>query len=348
MFDVIIAGAGPSGLYAARCCEKAGLSVLVLEEHARIGNPCHCSGLISKNLDMFIRPDKIWIEHEVKGAIIHSPNRKKLKVKKPHPVAYVVNRTKFDQFLASKVKSEIKLKSGIESFNVTDNGVVVKSGSKTFKSKVLLGCDGSDSFVRKSMNVKPKETLNGIIAIIDEKNTSEFVELWFDKNVCDGFLWKIPRGKTTEYGMLGTVVKFSQLESFFKLKTQYKKYAGLIPLGPPKTYFNRVMLVGDAAAHVKPWSCGGVIYSLITAQIAAEVVKQAKEANNFSEKFLKKYEQEWKRKIGSRIKAGMIARRVFKKMNNAQINLAISSAKGLGFLMNKLDMDFLFKMKKKY
>ncbi|HJK47411.1 MAG TPA: FAD-dependent monooxygenase, partial [Methanocorpusculum sp.] len=49
MYDVIIAGAGPTGSAAARFCAKAGLSTLVLEEHAAIGYPVQCAGLLSNS-----------------------------------------------------------------------------------------------------------------------------------------------------------------------------------------------------------------------------------------------------------------------------------------------------------
>ena len=117
----------------------------------------------------------------------------------------------------------------------------------------------------------------------------------------------------------------------------------MIPLGPPKTYFNRVLLVGDAAAMTKPWSGGGVIYSLTAAEIAASVIKQAKAASDFSEYFLKKYELIWKRKIGRHISAGMLGRAAFRRMGNRQLGLALRSANRVRFLMNKLDMDFLVK-----
>ena len=43
MYDVIIAGAGPTGSTAARLCADAGLATLVLEEHAAIGYPVQCA-----------------------------------------------------------------------------------------------------------------------------------------------------------------------------------------------------------------------------------------------------------------------------------------------------------------
>ena len=54
MYDVIIVGAGPAGLYASYLYEKLGLNTIVIEEHKCIGAPRHCSGLVSWNIERFL------------------------------------------------------------------------------------------------------------------------------------------------------------------------------------------------------------------------------------------------------------------------------------------------------
>src|SRR4051812_1386875 len=45
--DVLVIGAGPGGLYAAGTLARRGHRVLVCEEHAAIGDPVHCTGIVS-------------------------------------------------------------------------------------------------------------------------------------------------------------------------------------------------------------------------------------------------------------------------------------------------------------
>src|SRR5207245_1902170 len=45
--DVAIVGGGPAGLLAAARLAQSGLDVLLFEEHADIGEPAHCTGIVS-------------------------------------------------------------------------------------------------------------------------------------------------------------------------------------------------------------------------------------------------------------------------------------------------------------
>lgn len=336
--DVIVVGAGPAGLHFAKNCEK-DLDVLVLEEHKEIGKPVQCSGLISSNLAERVRISREFVEHRVKGAILHSPSGEKVFLSKKGIAAYVIDRGKFDAWLSKQTTSEIMLGTAAKNVKVRNGFVEIKTNKGTVKSKMLIGCDGPNSVVAKTFNAKPREFIKGVLAMVPEKDSSPRVELWFNKNLSpDGFLWRIPRAGRVEYGMFSADANFKKVEKFFKLK-RHELGGGVIPLGPPKTFFNRTMLIGDAAAQVKPWSGGGVVYGLTCAEIAAKVAIQAFEAGDFSEDFLRKYEELWRGEIGRDITLGMIYREIYKRVSNSMLDRLFQKVQGLGFL-NRLDMDF--------
>lgn len=334
MYDIIIVGAGLVGLYLAKLLK--GFNVLVLETKREIGGKV-CSGLVSTNLDRFIPIKPEFLEHKVEKAFVYFSG-KVLELEKNKIAAYIIDRNKFDKYLAKSVKSEIFLNTKVEDIDMKKNFVEVKTNKGIYKSKMLVGCDGSDSIVRKKLGFKVKEIVNGTIAIVLKKNSSGFVELWFERGITDYFLWKIPRGKLTEYGMMGG--DFKKLEKFFGLKT-YKKKAAPIPIGTCKSYSERVLLVGDAAGQTKPWSGGGVIYGLICATCAAKTISEAFKRNDFSENFLRQYEKEWKKKIGRSIRTGMFFRWLYRNSPDFVLRAGFYLLKMFERRLKKLDMDLI-------
>lgn len=335
MYDVIIVGAGPVGLYTANILEK-NLKVLVLERAREIGKKA-CSGLYSSNLHKIIKFDKNWIEHKVKGARFHSPLGTTIYVRKSGVAAYVVDREAFNNGLAKRVKSKIIKNCTVKSIGIKDH-VTCHTTKGVYEAKLIIGCDGASSVVRKHFGEEPKEIVNGLIAMVKKKNLSDSVDLWFDaKKLPDGFYWKIPRGKTIEYGMLGSKVTYTDLEKFFKIK-KYEKHAAFIPIGPCKTYFDRALLIGDAAGITKPWSGGGIMYGFVCAQVARDVIFDAFEAEDFSEKNLRAYETGWKKILGRNIMIGMSFRWIFRRINNRFLDILFKLFQKMK--NSKKDMDF--------
>ena len=109
--DVIVIGAGPSGLISAKAIADRGFRVTVLEEHAEVGLPSHCAGLVSVNgLSLIgIEPNPSFIQNRVKSARFHSPSNLTFEIKAQRDMAYVIDRLKFDQYLAREA-----LEKGVE------------------------------------------------------------------------------------------------------------------------------------------------------------------------------------------------------------------------------------------
>ncbi len=336
MEDVLIIGAGPSGLSCARHLKNYGISAKILEEHQKIGLPIQCSGLVSWNLKKFTEIDESFLERKIYKARIHSPSGFEIELKKKKPV-FVINRHRFDRYL-SKNLEDIVLGVKVNSLSFKNDSVSVKTNKGEFRARMVVGADGPNSVVAKHFQVTPQRSM-GLMTIVNENPKNNFVELFYDRKETENFLWKIPRKNCVEYGIMGENCKAAQLKSFFNLR-ECRTSGGLIPIkSAKKTYFDRCLLLGDAAGQVKPWSGGGVVYSLLCSKIAAGVISEAFQENDFSEKTLRKYEIRWKGTIGKQIFIGNLWNKFLDKSNNYILDLFFHSLKLIK--LDWLDMDFI-------
>ncbi len=102
----------------------------------------------------------------------------------------------------------------------------------------------------------------------------------------------------------------------------------ILPLGPvSRTYASRLLAVGDAAGLVKPTTGGGIYYSLVSGQIAAETLDEALRADDLRDARLRRYELEWRDRLGAEIRIGLAFRTLAARMNDRAIDAVIELAR---------------------
>jgi geranylgeranyl reductase family protein len=370
-YDVIVSGAGPIGGYVSKKISEKNYSVAVLEKNNQIGKYLNCAGLVTERVLKITKISLKLIQNNIYGANIHSPSNDVLKIGGDRIHAIVIDRINFDKEIikqAEKKQVDIFLRNRLFFVKKNKNKLRLRtSENKEYECKILIGSDGPFSKTRKLFNFSsPKEFLRGIGAEVSNVSIDpNFVEIFVGKNIAPGFFaWIIPINKAGTEARIGLCInknainppmfyfkkflKSKNTQNFLKNAKIERNITGVIPLGPlKKTFTDNVLLVGDAAAQVKPTSGGGLYSGLLSADHCANIVGFSLEKNNFSSNFFKKYHKLWYKDIGKELNRGMTFRMIFKKLSDEEFDKYICRFKDpkIVDIVNKFgDIDYPSKL----
>jgi len=305
---ISVIGAGPVGCYSASLLAKKH-DVIVYEEHKEIGKPVQCTGIVTSAIDELVDIKKSVV-NKIDTIRIVAPNKKfvDVKLKKPD---YVVDREKFDNYFFNKARDNgVKFFLNARFKDYSKGKMLINN--KEIKTNVLVGADGPFSLVAKKNGMYGERKF--MVAMqyrIKSKVEENVVETYLGYG-CFG--WLVP--ESNNIARIG-VVDYKNPGIYLNKLLDERKYkilenqTGIVPVynSKLKNQKHNVFLVGDAATQVKATTLGGLVPGLIAAEELS--------------KSFRKYEKNWKKRIGRELWFSLLLRKRLDKYDDNKYNKLI-------------------------
>ncbi|MDF1539358.1 MAG: NAD(P)/FAD-dependent oxidoreductase [Candidatus Thorarchaeota archaeon] len=353
--DAIVIGAGPSGLIAADRIAKNGHTVIVLEEHKRIGEPDHCAGLLSstglQKLDLI--PPKEVIQNMVYGARIHSPSGHSILIERGQREAFVVDRKLFDSWLGDRAHDsgvQILTDYKVKGLRGTPDGhYSIDTPREERFARAIIDAEGSRCQISGGVGLPqvPRQSkypayqyeVSGVD--IDE----DIVEMFYGRHISTGFFsWIIPlsdgrarvgiASRDRSKQRLNAAMKHHPvMQNRLKNAIIERGFGGIVLVGLPvkRTVAGGFLVVGDAAGIVKATTGGGVVVGGTASKIAGDIVSEAI-SNQDGKLILDKYESKWRSALQRELQTMYLAQRAITSFSDRGLDELVKGAHEMGLL----------------
>ena len=277
-------GGGPAGASAARDLAAAGVETLLLEKNPTFLKPCG-GGVPSGAFTELGLPESLC-KAKVTSLRIFPPSSEPYDVPFDEGFIGMVDRNQFDSALRDMAKAEdaAVIKGVFIKFLSRGKEIISEAeidGEKAeVRSEYVIAADGVNSRVRSALGIRPVKsvfTLSGKFPV-----SSDFCEFYFGQASKGGYSWVFPSGVKAHVG-IGNVDPKEARTGFLDFLSSkglpangsFRGYR--IPLWEPESKEKplakgKVLLVGDAAGFVMPFTFEGIYYAIRSGQFAAEAI----------------------------------------------------------------------------
>ena len=354
--DVFVVGAGPAGSYAATALARQGFAVVLAEKRPEVGVPVRCgeaAGSLAE-LEHFLPLSPEWIAGSIDGARLFGPSGTCVERRIPG-VGTQLHRDKFDQALARQAReagAELRTSLQVTGVSSWERGTrcisardLARGGETTeFRARLVLGADGVESFVGQWLGLrrpfKLGEAHSALQYLLEGVPPGErWIDLYAGHQVAPGgYAWVFPKDHGTANVGLGIHITERQprparawLDDFVRARFPASRILGVVA-GSVSGAHSLKSLVADGAALVgeaghanNPFSGGGIMNALESAEEAGDELGAALRAGDLRVERLRRYQQRWHRRVGRTNDLFFRLRKLFFTMDDREIDWAVEA-----------------------
>jgi len=351
MIDVVIIGGGPGGMSAARALAAHGWAVTVLEEHDQIGTPVHCTGVLAADVIDSMQVPADAVLNPLSTVRFVAPAGHAFEYTTATTEAVVIDRMVFDSELARRAAlagAVVSKGRRVSALDIMGDAVQVTfaDGETLSARAAILACGANYTFQRRLGFGMPSTFLQSAQMELPADRLGD-VEIHFGSEIAPkGFAWAVPVQRPSgTFARIGVMAEGDAGAYFSRMLARVRDRWSMaapdmavprrrvLPLGSVrKTYADRVLAVGDAAGLVKPTTGGGIYYSVVSGEIAGDVLNTQLAAGDLSAAALRDYERRWRGRFQSEFNAQLALRFVAQRMRDTDIDALFHLANTDGIL----------------
>jgi len=302
-WDVAVVGAGPGGLAAAHTAASAGARTIVLEraQHPRY-KTCG-GGLIGTSLTIAASRIKVPARDTVAAITFTNDGRRAFTKRSPgRPLLTMVRRDDFDHALhqaAVSAGAGVRQNAQVRAIDQdADSAWVTLADGSVVTARVVIGADGSAAISSRHVGVTFDQQDLGLeveIAATEADRAAWRGRVQLDWGPVPGsYGWVFPKDDELTVGVIMAKGKGAETKEYL---AQFLARLGLTDrpvrrdsghltrcrAGDAPLRKGRVLVVGDAAGLLEPWTREGISYALRSGSWAGEVAAVAKDPSDLAD-----------------------------------------------------------------
>jgi geranylgeranyl reductase family protein len=350
MLDVAVVGGGPGGSAAARNLAANGWSVAVFEEHEQVGTPVHCTGVLAEDVVASLQLPPESVLNPLSTVRFVAPAGHSFDYTTATTEAVVIDRAVFDAAMSARAEAagaRLLRSTRVTGIELQADAVclTLADGDTVRSRAVVLACGANYTFQRRLGLGMPSTFLQSAQLELPVEQLGD-VEIHFGSEIAPkGFAWTVPIKRASgTFARIGVMADGDAGIYFSRMLNRVRDRWGVVapdatprrrmlPLGSVRrTYTDRVVAIGDAAGLVKPTTGGGIYYSVVSGEIAAEVLASRLQSGDLSAGALREYETRWRGRFQSEFTAQLALRFVAQRMRDTDIDALFTLALTDGIL----------------